>query len=345
VNPLLAIFLVASFVPQILLLLGMALGIFLFIRAFPARQRSHSLATNGISKTGKVAPGSVRVTGAASSVESFDSPVTGAPCLAYQVAVWVEHRTDDTRTWELVLEEERCCSFWLDDGSGKLRIEPQNAELDLPQTFERVFDDGILPADLKNPAQLRGLLERLKLHGTERVRVHERCLQPGARVFAAGTVARTVAAIPTSAPARQANPREHSTEKRAEVINLSHGPEDAPLTAASMTQQGKIAAALQRARVESPHEWAELQNEVPGRPGSGRSAAASSSPLSGARNGNGASASELVLQRGTAPFVISFRPPEAAASIQDMEALLMMYGGPALALVCLYLLVTLWGWL
>jgi hypothetical protein len=341
VNPGLAITLTAPLVPQILLLLGIALGIFLFIRGFPARKRSRSLATNGISKTGKAMPGPVRVAGTASAAESFATPVTGGPCFAFRVTVWIERQTDDTRGWELALEEERCSTFWLDDGSGKLRVEAKGADLDLPQTFQREFGHGILPADQDNPVQLRAFLERLNLRGPERIRVRECSLKPGARVFVAGTVAFAPTAMPISVPER-GTPLRAGQQKRAEVINLSLG-QNEPRTAASLSQQGKIAAALQRARVESPAEWAELDKGLQKHDVS-RDKTPSSSTPDGGRNGGSATPPEAILRKSAGTLLISYRAPETVASIHEMEASLMMYGGPALTLICLYLLAILWGW-
>ena len=134
-----------------------------------------------------------------------------------------------------------------------------------------------------------------------------------------------------------------------EVIQLS--PERAPTAAAEMSHQQKIAAALMKAGISNPAAWA-----AAGVPAAGAAqetevvAAASTSQAGNGGNGNcGATGTEdgferrpaVVLTRGTnnKTFLISWRSQQDVARSLGWKSVLMIWGGPALALVCLYFLL------
>jgi hypothetical protein len=124
-----------------------------------------------------------------------------------------------------------------------------------------------------------------------------------------------------------------------EVIKLA--PEAGPRKALDMSQQQRIAAALVKAGISNPSAWA-----VAGVAQSGPAmSAASGSPDS---LGTGSAASferqpPIVMMKGknNPTFLISWRSQREIASSLGWKCGLMIWGGPALALLCLFGLLTL----
>jgi hypothetical protein len=127
------------------------------------------------------------------------------------------------------------------------------------------------------------------------------------------------------------------TAVSARVVRLS--PDPGPTTASEMTQQQKIAAALRKAGISNPASWA-TAGIAPSTP-----VVTPNPPL------NGAAAltdgfdphPPVILMRGknNPTFLISWRSPRDVARSLGWKCTLMIWGGPALALLCLYGLLTL----
>ena len=144
---------------------------------------------------------------------------------------------------------------------------------------------------------------------------------------------RTVAKIaPQSATVSAATLKPQGAPKREshEVIQLSTA-HDQPNDSASMTQQGKIAAALLKAGIPNPVTWsAPVEVTV---------AAEEKAPLNGTEV-------TRVLQQGT--VADAFHIPALAQNSHhspDWRCNLMIWGGPVLALGCIYILAAHFGWL
>jgi hypothetical protein len=124
---------------------------------------------------------------------------------------------------------------------------------------------------------------------------------------------------------------------RAEIIKLTpQEPVDA--SSASMTQQGRIAAALLKAGIPSPATWTHESMQVTVRV-EDRS---TSKP-------NPTTEAEVsrVLQQGAnaSDFRIPALNQTGSHHASHWEATMMIWGGPALALVCIYILAARLGWL
>lgn len=152
-----------------------------------------------------------------------------------------------------------------------------------------------------------------------------------------------------------------------EVIRLSPG--NGPTRTADMTQQQKVAAALLKAGISNPAAWAAGGVSTPGgvqvmtteeaTPSSGANgdsnssvispsisssiSSATSSTISSTGSSTQASGFEthppVVLMKGTnnKTFLISWRSQQEVARSLGWKCTLMIWGGPMLALLCLYL--------
>lgn len=121
------------------------------------------------------------------------------------------------------------------------------------------------------------------------------------------------------------------------VMKLS--PDSGPAKLADMTQQQRIAAALMKAGIANPAAWV----------AAGVTEAAPAGTANNSSNGGSAPANAfdphpaVVLQKGTNNplFLISWRSQRAIARSLGWKCALMIWGGPGLALLCLYGLLTL----
>lgn len=123
----------------------------------------------------------------------------------------------------------------------------------------------------------------------------------------------------------------------AEVIQLS--PADVQVGSESMTQQGKIAAALLKAGIPNPVTWADQQNQIGVR--------VSDPPASeepGAARTNGVEVSRVLQEANATSFTLTALDQKAHSS-PDWKVSLMIWGGPILTLACIYTLAAHFGWL
>ena len=128
-----------------------------------------------------------------------------------------------------------------------------------------------------------------------------------------------------------------------EVIRLS--PESAPAKSSDMTQQQKVAAAMLRAGISNPAAWAAAGMSNPG----GVQVLADPATAAPGETGNGDAVSAtqanafdphppVVLMKGAnnKTFLISWRSQQEVARSLGWKCVLMIWGGPALALLSLY---------
>jgi hypothetical protein len=128
-------------------------------------------------------------------------------------------------------------------------------------------------------------------------------------------------------------------DSKAEVIQLSPA-DDQQNGSVSMSQQGKIAAALLKAGIPNPATWSDPRAQT------GVRVADAPNDKHVAPSAPNAELSR-VLQQGAAAS--AFRLPalaqNASRNSSDWKATLMVWGGPILTLACIYVLVAHLGWL
>jgi hypothetical protein len=154
---------------------------------------------------------------------------------------------------------------------------------------------------------------------------------------AAHVVTSTTLATAAKTPIGAENTPNPESRMRAEVIKLT--PDDSETSSASMTQQGRIAAALLKAGVPSPATWSNepvqtaVRVEEP----------SANNQLSTASD---AEVSRVLQQGATAPAVrIAGLNQGASSHVSSWKPTLMIWGGPALTLACIYVLASRLGWL
>jgi hypothetical protein len=159
-------------------------------------------------------------------------------------------------------------------------------------------------------------------HGFSRLQEH--------RFSAVRAVAKTPVRVPPAPPKTADAPKRNSHE----VIQLS-SVETQANGSESMTQQGKIAAALLRAGIPNPVTWADhhAQNEV----------RVVDEPEGESTATKDVDVSRVLQQKSNAPALPL--PTRDQIYRADRKTSLMIWGGPALTLACIYILAAHFGWL
>jgi hypothetical protein len=115
--------------------IAVAIGAVLFLWGLKTRRESQLVAQVPQVAINNIAEGTVHVHGKTAGDDRLLSPITGVPCYYYKVQVekWVKQ--GDQERWEPFKNETGQRSFYLDDGTGRVLIDLQDVEFDLPQTL------------------------------------------------------------------------------------------------------------------------------------------------------------------------------------------------------------------
>jgi E3 Ubiquitin ligase len=116
------------------LVIGFGFGLVLFFRGLRVFRKSLVVADTPSIPIRSVAMGITQVHGHAAGDTPFPSPVSGTPCYAFRVQIeryverkgWRHHRTDQNGR-----------RFFLADDSGRIRVDPLEAEFDVPVNCRR----------------------------------------------------------------------------------------------------------------------------------------------------------------------------------------------------------------
>ena len=328
---------------------GVAGGLYLFVRGFRLLARKRLLINTPTSRIRSAALGLIEVSGAATGPHTLHSPIAGIPCFLYRTTAWQKSDESRNREWKKVAEETLEVPFYLDDGTGQLLIQPQGAELDLHRDLRQTYSDTIF-----SPHPTGEILNFLSRHGVRpdnKIRIEECCIRPQSHLFVLGTLAENpgveLKPVPCAVPSTASGP--NLTAKpgapampAAEVIQLSEPPQPRP--AGDMTQQSKIAAALTKAGITNPAAWG-----VAGVPHPDTPASAVPRVKQISVNGHNQESNEqeppsfdlhppIVLMKGQndPAFLISWQSQRALVGSLAWKSAAMIWGGAGLALLGLY---------
>ena len=350
--------------------LGLCAGIGLFVYGFRLLQRRRLILDTPFSKIRSAAMGMVEISGLAVGPYTMVAPITERECFYYRTLVYEWKQQGKSKQWVKVASECLHVPFFVDDNTGRILIDPRGADLDLHRDFEQEFSDSLFTTKEPAPVNVRDFLARHGVTTNNKIKVEEFCIKPKNSLFVLGTLTdnpglevsarpvqdvspiRTVTAhgfslslsvgrneIQTGSSIPQFSVQHQASEPT--VIRLSSS---TSLSSSQMTQQQKIAAALVKAGISNPTAWT----------AAGISSAANSpvqvldhsSDLG--ENGDGSSNSNgfdlhppAVLMKGMndKTFLISWRSQKEIANSLGWKCGLMIWGGPALALLSLYLLL------
>lgn len=358
-------------------MVGMVGGLVLFYRGFRILQCKRLILNTPTSKIRSASLGLVEVSGLATGPYLINAPITGKACYYYRTVAWELRKTGKNQEWRKAADESLHVPFYLDDNTGLLLVNPQGAETDLHRDFREEYGNSFISRD-EIPEGVRGFMLRYGVSGEHKIRIEEYCIKPHNALFVLGTLAenpgvevgprplKTQAATRTGTSVNgdsNCGPIQATTGAFVPILRVQKGEEREviylsgnrrPLRSTEMTQQGKIAAALLKAGISNSAAWSAAGIDEP----SAAVALATSRAVSGTAS-RGASASparaleqfdlhpKVVLMKGenSPTFFISWRSKREVVTSMGWKAIACIWGGPALTLVSVYILLAHFDWL
>ncbi|HEX6823746.1 MAG TPA: hypothetical protein VF123_16935 [Candidatus Sulfotelmatobacter sp.] len=355
-------------------LIGFCAGSVLFFYGFRLLQRRRLILDTPFSKIRSASLGMAEISGLATGPYTMLAPITGRPCYYFRTLAWEWKQHGKNKEWVKIAGECMHLPFFLDDNTGRMLIDPRGADLDLHRDFQQEFCDSFFTTKDPAPESVRNFLARHGVMTDNKIKVEEFCIKPKNALFALGTVAENTALDVTPQPIRESaeisslsigkfslsltptgfnsiggddhipvltEPVAIRVDALHEVVRLpSHS---APMQSSEMTQQQKIAAALVKAGISSPAAWSVAG--VPSESASGVQVVSDPASTS-SRDGGGSNGFDphppVVLRKGEndKTFLISWRSQQEVARALAWKCTLMIWGGPVLALLSLYVLLS-----
>ena len=345
---------------------GAVAGTCLFYRGFRLLQRKRLILNTPTSKVRSAALGLVEISGLATGPYSLVAPITGRVSYYYRTMVWEWHNQGKNSKWVKKADESLHVPFYLDDNTGRVLVNPQGADLDIHCDFKEEFSHSLFSSSLEIPANITNFLLNHGIGTDQKIKVEEYCIKPKNALFVLGTLAQNpglnVCGTPVrtihSAPFGQAGrggfsltgimnllPSASVSIEFQRLTPVSDSGKPAPVL--DQAQQGKITAALIKAGITNPAAWA----------AAGVSPVAPASAQPQGQSGAAAAAAPApeqfdlhpaaVLMKGAnnPAFFISWRSQREFVKSLGWKSALMIWGGPALTLVCTYFLASQFGWL
>jgi E3 Ubiquitin ligase len=349
--------------------LGACAGVYLFIHGFLLLQRKRLIMNTPASKVRSAAMGLVEVSGLAAGPYTMLAPITGMPCYYYRTMAWQWKREGKNSNWVKVADESLHVPFYLEDNTGRVLVNPQGAEMEIHRDFHDEFSQSLFSSTLEIPANVTGFLVRHGVSTDCKIKIEEYCVKPKNALFVLGTLSENPGLTVSATPVRSLPSGKRSisfsmpislsidslsigTHSFSTVATYQNGvqQEPTPMSGGGVpvhldpAQQAKIAAALTKAGITSPMAWAAAGIE------SGQRASASATA-----NGTAAAAAPAleqfdlhppaVLMRGShnPAFFISWRSQREVVKSLGWKSALMIWGGPALTLLCVYILASQYG--
>jgi hypothetical protein len=350
---------------------GSFAGVYLFYRGFRLLQRKRLILNTPASKIRSAAMGMVEINGLAVGPYTILGPITGVPCYYFHTMAWQWQQEGRNSKWVKVADESLHVPFFLDDNTGHVLVNPQGAEMDIHRDFHDEFSTGLFSSNFEMPPNIDDFLVRHGVSTDKKIKIDEYCIKPKNSLFVLGTLAQnsglTVSPIPVVS--LTANPSalsfripnisglsaETDVSTAGKVLFSAFKTEPAGIhlpnanphaQVSDPAQQQKITAALVKAGITNPAAWAVA--------GVNPSVAAHSASASTGAGAAAATAPEqfdlhppVVLMKGAhdPAFLISWHSQRDVVSSLSWKSTLMIWGGPALTLLCAYIVAAHFDWL
>jgi hypothetical protein len=352
-----------------LAVVGAFAGVYVFYRGFRLLQRKRLILNTPASKIRSAAMGLVEINGLAVGPYTMSAPITGVACYYFHTTAWQWQQRGKNSQWVKVADERMHVPFFLDDNTGRMLVDPQGAEMDIHRDFHDEFGTSLFSSTMEIPSNIFSFLVRHGVSTDKKIKVEEYCIKPKNSLFILGTLAHnpglSVSATPVlSLTAEQSALSFHipamsnlSAETGASVggrVLLSAFKSEpagihlmsatAPAKISDPAQQQKISAALMRAGITNPAAWAAAGLVSPANVA--RSASVSAVAAAPALEQFDLH-SPVVLMKGAhdPAFFISWHSQRDVVNSLSWKSTLMIWGGPALTLLCVYIVAAKFNWL
>jgi hypothetical protein len=350
---------------------GACAGVYLFYRGFGMLQRKRLIMNTPASKIRSAAMGLVEVSGLATGPYTLCAPMSGQPCYFYRSTAWQWKRQGKNGQWEKVADESMHVPFFLDDNTGRVLVNPQGADLDIHCDLRDEFSETLFSVNREVSGNVASFLSRNGVSTGRKLKIEEYCIKPKNALFILGTLATNSGLAVKPEPVRSETTRQlrmsmnlpggfvgtvggalnlltgasagttltmfQGAAGSQEISRLSDSPKS---PAADKTEEANMAAALRKAGITSPRAWA-----AAGLDGSAAATAVAVAPDPGAEKFD--LHPPAVLMKGTHDpcFLISWQSQREVVKSLGWKSALMIWGGPALTVLCVYILAAEFGWL
>jgi hypothetical protein len=124
------------------LVLGFGFGLYSFFKGFRVYREFRVIEDTPEMPIRSIPMGLVQVRGKTTGEPPLTSPLTQTPCFFCKVDIEKWHSTDSRGggSWLHYKTDARGAEFYLEDATGKVLVDAQGAELDLPQADRREID-------------------------------------------------------------------------------------------------------------------------------------------------------------------------------------------------------------
>jgi hypothetical protein len=355
--------------------IGALAGVYLFYRGFRLLQRKRLILNTPTSKVRSASMGLVEINGLAVGPYTMMAPITGVACYYFHTTAWQWRQQGKNNKWVKVADESLHVPFFLDDNTGRVLVDPQGAEMDIHRDFHDEFSTSLFSSGLELPSNIYGFLARHGVSTDKKIKIDEYCIKPKNALFILGTLAQNPGLTVSATPVRSLTAEQHTvslqipgvsgslsistgvTGSRNMLLSAFEGdPEppppigllstNNPAQVSDGTQQQKITAALMKAGITSPAAWA-----------TARVSCAVVTPAASSPSGGGVATAvapeqfdlhpPTVLMKGShdPAFLISWHSQRDVVRSLSWKSTLMIWAGPALTLLCVYIAATQFDWL
>jgi hypothetical protein len=150
------------------LLLGTGAGVWIFFKGFRVFREFKIVADTPCMSIRSIPMGLVQVRGQALADQLIPSPVTHTPCCFYQVKI-ERYETGEHGGWKHYRTDMDGAKFYLQDQTGKVLVDSYAAEYDLPETPPRVVDGAHIAPLMGTGASDQELLQYVQRAGVNRI--------------------------------------------------------------------------------------------------------------------------------------------------------------------------------
>jgi hypothetical protein len=251
---------VSSNDPTIYALIGAGAGVYLFYRGFRMLQRKRLIEDTPTSKIRSAAMGLVEVNGLANGPYTIPAPVSQIPCYFHRTMVWIYVQSGKNKRWKKVVDARFHVAFYLEDETGRVLVDPSDAELDIHRDFQQEYQHGLFQDD-PIPSNVSHFLA---MHGVERdhpIKIEEYCIKPKNALFILGTLAENPGIEVREIPVRSDSPDAAWRKLAAGTIKARPAPP--PPDEKELQARAAFAAAMGfHAPAQMPHPAAPPQKPV-----------------------------------------------------------------------------------
>jgi hypothetical protein len=362
----------------LLALLGIYSGIFLFFRGFRMLQHKRLILNTPLSKIRSASMGLVEVSGMAAGPQTIPAGITGEPCYYYHATAWQQSESGKQQGWEKVVDESVGVPFFVDDGTGRMLVYPQGAELDIHRNFREEYGASFFSTREMVPESVRKFLLRHGITPSGTIRLEERCILPGYPLFVFGTLGENSGSGPwTPEPHANVPPLSGATGSNSLSSPGKSVFEAVGRVAGVRIETSRVTISRQVSAGSSPdlriqHPAAPLPSAMPAqiRAAAGGVKVSNARPSAyvstavidhggagGVNNRTGTTSGNSTAQGGKAPeidlhphaaisqgerkelFTISSQSQREVVQSLQWKAMACIWGGPIVALSCLYFLI------